>query len=163
MAVLYLIVSSFNSGFISWKKKERENRGEKLPQFILNWTWKEQQETNLMDFSVNKNIIKNVCEGVMTSPPCRGPALGEWQRKCGGEAQRKPVTWAFFEPSQLLCGNERRHQRKRRRERDCRFHHCSRFQAWSNLHFKPLGPVNQPLCVFAHASGAFQRWLGKVS
>ncbi len=97
------------------KKKSWVKEGEKnLPQVILNWTWKEQQETNLRDFSVNKNIIKNACEGVMTSPPRRGPALGEWQRKCGGEAQRKPVTWAFFEPSQLLCGNERRHQRKRR-------------------------------------------------
>lgn len=150
------------------KKKSWVKEGEKnLPQVILNCTWKEQQETNLRDFSVNKNIIKNACEGVMTSPPPAEAPL--WESGSGSVAVRPRGS---LSPEHSLnhhsCfvgmnDSTKEKEGEREGERDCRFHHFSRFQAWSNLHFKPLGPVNQPLCVFTHASGAFQRWLGKVS
>lgn len=99
MAVLYLIVSSFNSQFISWKKKVERKRGKKLPQFILNWTWKEQQETNLRDFSVNKNIIKNACWGRDDiSPPPRprsGRVAAEVWRWGPEEACHLSILWTI--------------------------------------------------------------------
>ncbi len=82
-----LILNSFHE-----KKKLSERGGKKSPPSHSQLDLKRTTRNKSEGFSVNKNIIKNACEGVMTSPPRRGPALGEWQRKCGGEAQRKPVT-----------------------------------------------------------------------